>query len=102
MINWIVTFIVLNETFPRALIVRSKKSWILHCKVQRGVSDGSMVDILQVSGSRIQGLVPPPVSEDRWSQVPMSSLLPDMITTEAESWKETVQTSAPRSPVIYA
>ena len=26
------------------------------------VRDGSMVDILQVSGSRIQGLVPPPVS----------------------------------------
>ena len=53
--------IVMYETFPRVLIVRDKKIWRLYCNV-RGVSDGSMVDILQVSGSRIQGLVPPPVS----------------------------------------
>lgn len=67
-----------------------------------------MVDILQVSGLEFPSLVPPPLlfsallsPGDRWSRVPMSSLLPDMITTEAESLKETVQTSAGIA-VIYA
>lgn len=40
-------------TFPRALIVRS----IVMCTVSV-MAHGSMVDILQVSGSRIQGLGP--------------------------------------------
>ena len=51
MINWIKDTEV-NETFPRALIVRS----IVLCTVS--VAHGSMLDILQVSGSRIQGLGP--------------------------------------------